>query len=200
MRVAPWLDRAGSAVLSMQVIPSALPEVLIIEPDVFLDSRGFFVETYQAQKYAQAGIDVSFVQDNHSLSQHGTLRGLHAQMRRVQGKLVRVIAGEIFDVAVDVRRGSPNFGRWVGIVLSAENFRQCYVPPGFVHGFCVLSDHAEVEYKCTDYYDPDDELRIQWNDPTIGIEWPIKAPILSDKDRAAWPLDAVRDLLPSFVS
>jgi dTDP-4-dehydrorhamnose 3,5-epimerase len=169
----------------MKVLLTDLPDVLIIEPDVFQDTRGFFLETYHAQKYREAGILEVFVQDNHSRSAQGTLRGLHAQRQHPQGKLVRVIHGEVFDVAVDIRPESPTFKRWVGITLSAENFRQVYVPPGFAHGFCVMSKIAEVEYKCTDFYDPTDEIGILWNDPEIGVKWPIDEPVLSDRDRGA---------------
>ncbi len=169
----------------MKVCSTALPEVLVVEPEVFQDKRGFFLETYHARKYAEMGIPAVFVQDNHSRSQHNTLRGLHAQGRHPQGKLVRVIQGEIFDVAVDIRPVSATFGRWVGVWLSAQNFRQVYVPPGFAHGFCVLSESAEVVYKCTDFHDPADEIGIVWNDPEIGIAWPVAEPILSDKDRRA---------------
>jgi dTDP-4-dehydrorhamnose 3,5-epimerase len=182
----------------MRVTASELPDVLIVEPQVFSDPRGFFLETYQAQKYAAHGIVGPFVQDNHSSSVRDTLRGLHAQRCFPQGKLVRVIHGEIFDVAVDIRRGSPTFCRWIGVVLSAASFRQIYIPAGFAHGFCVLSEHAEVEYKCTDYYDPTDELRIQWNDPDIGIAWPVAQPMLSEKDRQAVPLSALHDQLPIY--
>jgi dTDP-4-dehydrorhamnose 3,5-epimerase len=182
----------------MKVLPTALPGVIVIEPDVFRDPRGFFLETFHEAKYRAAGIDGPFVQDNHSRSARHTLRGLHAQWRRPQGKLIRVLQGEIFDVAVDVRRGSPTFGRWTSVTLSASNFRQCYVPPGFAHGFYTVSDVVEVEYKVSDYYDPEGELRILWNDPAIGIEWPAREPLLSDKDRAAQALAEVMDKLPVF--
>lgn len=184
----------------MRVTATELPGVMIIDPQVFADSRGFFLEAYQARKYTAHGITGPFVQDNHSSSLRGTLRGLHAQRRFPQAKLVRVIHGEIFDVAVDIRRGSPTFRRWIGVTLSAENFRQLYVPAGFAHGFCVLSEHAEVEYKCTDYYDPADELRIQWNDPSIGIAWPIGDPLLSEKDGQAAPLAALNEGLPLYAN
>lgn len=183
----------------MQFFSTDLPGVILVEPDVFRDARGFFLETYHAEKYRAGGIRESFVQDNHSRSVQGTLRGLHAQRERPQGKLVRAIEGEIFDVAVDIRRGSPSFGRWVGYRLSAEDFRQLYVPPGFAHGFCVLSAWAEVEYKCTDFYDPSDELSLAWNDPQIGIAWPIDQPLLSARDQAALPLAAALDRLPSMA-
>jgi len=182
----------------MKIVSTSLPGVLVVEPDVHRDRRGFFLETYHAAKYADGGIPVRFVQDNHSRSAHGTLRGLHAQLRRPQAKLVRVLQGEIFDVAVDVRRGSPTFGQWVGVTLSAENFRQCYVPVGFVHGFCVTSESAEIEYKCTDFYDPGGEITVLWNDPAIGIHWPVRDPILSAKDQQGKPLAEVMNLLPAF--
>jgi dTDP-4-dehydrorhamnose 3,5-epimerase len=159
-----------------------LPDVIVVEPRVFRDARGFFLEIYHAKKFAEAGIAARFVQDNHSLSAHGTLRGLHMQREFTQGKLVRCIAGEIFDVAVDARRGSNTFGRWVGETLSAENFLQLWVPPGFLHGYCVVSETAQIEYKCTELYHPEDELGVIWNDPEIGISWPISAPLLSEKD------------------
>lgn len=185
----------------MKFIQTALPGVSLIEPQVFRDARGFFLESYQREKYADGGIAATFVQDNHSRSAQHTLRGLHAQLRRPQGKLIRVIEGEIFDVAVDVRRGSPTFGQWVGELLSAENFRQIYVPPGFVHGFCVTSAVAQVEYKCTEYYDPASEITVQWNEPAIGIEWPLQAaPLLSPKDQAGKTLAELMDVLPHFES
>jgi dTDP-4-dehydrorhamnose 3,5-epimerase len=167
----------------MKLIPTSLPGVLIIEPRVFRDERGFFLETYHAQRYREAGLDVTFVQDNHSRSTRGTLRGLHWQAERPQGKLVRALVGEIYDVAVDIRPHSPTFGQWVGFTLSADNFRQGWIPPGFAHGFCVTSDVAEVEYKCTDFYDPPSERGLIWNDPEVGIVWPIQDPILSERDR-----------------
>jgi dTDP-4-dehydrorhamnose 3,5-epimerase len=182
----------------MKFVETELPGVIVIEPDVHRDGRGFFLETYHTRKYAEGGIPATFVQDNHSRSVRGTLRGLHAQRRRPQGKLVRVLQGEIFDVVVDIRRGSPTFGRWIGVNLSAENFRQCYIPPNFAHGFCVTSDWAESEYKCTDFYDPADEIRLLWNDPDLGIGWPVTAPLLSEKDRAAQPLTALMDRLPAY--
>ena len=176
----------------MKFTPLALPEVILVEPDVHRDPRGFFVETYHLEKYRAGGIAGPFVQDNHSRSVQGTLRGLHAQRRRPQGKLVRAVDGEMFDVAVDIRRGSATFGRWVGVRLSGENFQQLYVPPGFAHGFCVLSAVVHVEYKCTDFYDAADEIGLAWNDPDVGIEWPIRDPIISDKDQR---LPRLRDLL-----
>jgi dTDP-4-dehydrorhamnose 3,5-epimerase len=182
----------------MRVLTTDLPGVLIVEPDVHRDPRGFFLETFHERKYAEAGISARFVQHNHSHSSRHTLRGLHAQLRRPQGKLVRAIVGEMFDVAVDVRRGSPTFGRWLGVVLSGENFRQLWIPPGFVHGFCVLSERLHVDYKCTDFYDGADELAVAWNDPDIAIDWPVAAPILSEKDRAAPRLAQQLEQLPRY--
>jgi dTDP-4-dehydrorhamnose 3,5-epimerase len=176
----------------MEFIPQAIPDVVLIVPKVFGDARGFFMETWRADVFARAGIDVPFVQDNHSASSRGVLRGLHYQVEQVQGKLVRVLTGEIFDVAVDIRRGSPTFGRWVGAHLSGENKHLLWVPPGFAHGFLVLSERAEVVYKCTDYYAPQHERSILWNDPGLGIEWPLDAgqqPTLSAKDAAAARLE-----------
>jgi len=169
----------------MKVLETDLPGVLVVEPTVHGDHRGFFLETYHRARYAEHGIDGAFVQDNHSRSEGAILRGLHAQGRRPQGKLVRAVEGTIFDVAVDIRVGSPSFGRWVGVELSAESFRQLWVPPGFAHGFCVLSGAAQVEYKCTELYAPDDELTVAWDDPEIGVAWPLDQPVLSDKDRRA---------------
>jgi dTDP-4-dehydrorhamnose 3,5-epimerase len=176
----------------MRVLATDLPGVVVLEPTVHRDERGFFLETYHARRYGEAGIAEAFVQDNHSRSTRHVLRGLHAQRRRPQGKLLRVIAGEIFDVAVDVRPDSPTFGRWVGMVLSAANFRLSWIPPGFVHGFCVTSDWAEVEYKCTALYDPSDEIGVVWNDPEVAIQWPIATPVLSPKDRALPRLTELR--------
>jgi len=166
----------------MQVIPTALPEVLIIEPDVFEDARGFFYESYSYRKYAEIGIADTFVQDNHSRSARGTLRGLHYQALPGQAKLVRAAVGEVFDVAVDIRHSSPTFGKWVGVTLSAENTRQLYVPVGFAHGFCVVSDVAEFLYKVTSYYDPAAERGVAWDDPDLAIAWPTTQPILSPRD------------------
>ena len=172
----------------MQATPSAIPEVILLEPKVFGDERGFFLESWNRRNFAQLGIDHDFVQDNHSRSAQGILRGLHYQTEHTQGKLVRVVAGEVFDVAVDMRRASPTFGRWVGYMLSAANRRMLWVPPGFAHGFYVTSaEGAEFLYKCTDYYDPAHEVSVRWDDPTIGIEWPLvdgRAPALSAKDAA----------------
>ncbi|MBM4220955.1 MAG: dTDP-4-dehydrorhamnose 3,5-epimerase [Gammaproteobacteria bacterium] len=167
----------------MKVIPTALPEVLIIEAQRFGDARGYFIETFQLQRYQAAGINLPFVQDNLSRSRHGSLRGLHLQNPRPQGKLVSVLEGEVYDVAVDVRLGSPTFGKWVGVTLSAENHRQMWIPPGFAHGFCVTSESALFFYKCTDLYSPESELGILHDDPSLAIPWPVKAPLLSDKDR-----------------
>ena len=182
----------------MRFEQTGLPGVVIVEPDVHRDGRGFFLETYHAEKYRAGGVPGPFVQDNHSQSVAGTLRGLHLQLGRPQGKLVRVIEGEIFDVAVDVRVGSPTFGRWVGVRISAVNFRQCYVPPGFAHGFCVISPIAQVEYKCTDLYDPDTEVGLAWDDPALGIEWPVREPVLSTRDSRHRPLDRMMDVLPRW--
>lgn len=171
----------------MNVIPTRLQDCLIIEPKVFGDERGFFLESFQAERYRQlAGITQPFVQDNHSRSAKGVLRGLHFQKTKPQGKLVRVVRGEVFDVAVDIRPHSSTFGQWEGVVLSEQNHRQFWVPPGFAHGFLVLSDFADFEYKCTDFYDPTDEGAICWNDPQLAIAWPLSAqPLLSGKDAAA---------------
>jgi len=162
---------------------SQLPEIIIIEPDVYGDNRGHFLETFQAKRYLDYGIPDRFVQDNISYSSKGVIRGLHYQLGRPQGKLVWVAQGEIFDVAADIRRGSPTFGKWMGVSLSSESYRQVYVPEGFAHGFCVISEFAIVCYKCTDYYAPKEERGIRWDDETLGIEWPIDTPVLSNKDR-----------------
>ena len=165
--------------------PTTIPDIILIEPNVFGDERGFFMETYQLNKFAKAGISTNFVQDNHSGSQQGTLRGLHYQIKQTQGKLVRVIAGEVFDIAVDIRRNSSTFGQWVGEHLSAENRKELWVPPGFAHGFYVLSKWAEIVYKATNIYAPQWERSLIWNDSAIGIEWPLrdgKLPVLSEKD------------------
>ena len=168
----------------MRVIETRLPGVRIIEPRVHGDSRGFFVETFQEERYRRdAGIELPFVQDNHSRSGRGVLRGMHSQRKRPQGKLVRVARGAVFDVAVDIDPRSPTFGKWVGVTLSDENCRQLWVPPGYAHGFVVLSDVADFEYKCTDYYDPSDEVGVMWNDPDVGIVWPLEDPLLSAKDQ-----------------
>lgn len=175
----------------MQAIPTAIPEVIILQPKVFGDARGFFFESYNARAFVQAtGLDVNFVQDNHSRSARGVLRGLHYQLKQAQGKLVRVVRGSVFDVAVDVRKSSPTFGRWVGVELSESNQRQMWVPAGFAHGFLVTSESADFLYKTTDYYAPEHERCIAWNDPAIGIEWPLDggAPVLSAKDQQGVPL------------
>jgi len=168
----------------MNIISTIIPDVLLIEPRVFQDERGFFLESYQKNKFREAGIEVDFVQDNHSKSCHGTLRGLHYQLQQPQGKLVRVIAGEVFDVSLDVRRHSPTFGQWVGTYLSAENKKMLWMPAGFAHGFYVTSAEAEVIYKASDYYAPEWERCILWNDPAINIQWPVEGelPSLSTKD------------------
>jgi len=175
----------------MEFVPTKLPDVVLIKPKVFEDPRGFFMETYRTDRFTAGGITQNFVQENHSRSQKGVLRGLHYQIRNTQGKLVRTIAGEIFDVAVDIRRSSPTFGQWVGITLSAENRFQLWVPEGFAHGFYVMSEFAEVVYKVTDYYAPEWERSILWNDPKIGIDWHLNgdtAPVLSQKDINGMPL------------
>ncbi len=172
----------------MKFLPSRIPEVVLIEPRAFGDHRGFFMETWQQRTFAEAGIDCSFVQDNHSRSAQGILRGLHYQIEHPQGKLVRVISGAVFDVAVDIRRGSPTFGQWVGQLLSADNRLMLWVPPGFAHGFYVLSEAAEFLYKCTDFYSPAHERAIRWNDPTLAIDWPLvngAPPVLAAKDANA---------------
>lgn len=169
----------------MEFIPTKIPDVILIEPKIFGDERGFFLETFRENKFIEAGISEKFVQENHSSSQKGVLRGLHYQTKQTQGKLVRAIAGEILDIAVDIRRSSPTFGEWVGIILSEQNKRQLWVPKGFAHGFYVLSEQAQVTYKVTDYYAPEWERSILWNDPQIGIDWQIStSPILSPKDLA----------------
>jgi len=183
----------------MEVIETDLPGLLIIEPKIFGDARGFFVETWNRERYERAGIPSGFVQDNLSLSRSGILRGLHYQKPNTQGKLVQVLLGEVYDVAVDIRIGSPTYGRWVGEILSAENKRQMYVPAGFAHGFCVTSDSALFSYKCTDIYNPQAEVSIIWNDPDIGIDWPVTNPELSLKDRDAPTLAKLpREKLPSY--
>ncbi|MBE0536532.1 MAG: dTDP-4-dehydrorhamnose 3,5-epimerase [Phycisphaerae bacterium] len=166
----------------MNIVPTELPGVVILEPKVFGDPRGWFVETWSQKRYEEAGIRRSFVQDNVSFSRRGILRGLHYQYPNPQGKLVQVLSGEVFDVAVDIRVGSPTFGKWVGVALSADNHRQMYIPPGFAHGFCVTSETALFSYKCTDYYNPAAEGGILFSDPAIGIDWPVESPVLSEKD------------------
>lgn len=182
-------------------VETAIPGVLIIKTRVFADTRGFFCETYHEKEFAELGITDRFVQDNHSYSRRGTLRGLHYQLRHQQGKLCRVVRGEVLDVAVDIRRGSPTWGKWVGAVLSAENKHQMYIPRGLAHGFVVLSDEAEFLYKCTDFYDPGSERGINWADPQLAIAWRINQPVLSGKD-SRYPrlADVALDLLPVYES
>ncbi|MDX8397222.1 MAG: dTDP-4-dehydrorhamnose 3,5-epimerase [Mariprofundaceae bacterium] len=184
----------------MKVLETKLPGVLLVEPKVFGDSRGFFLETYNKQRYMEAGFpDIDFVQDNHSRSAKGVLRGLHFQRSHPQGKLVQVATGSVFDVAVDIRVDSPTFGQWYGCVLSEDNHHQLWIPAGFAHGFCVLSEIADFCYKCTDYYDSEDEGGVLWNDVGIGIDWPIESPLLSEKDKMYVGLsDISQALLPSF--
>lgn len=183
----------------MKVIASDLPGVLVIAPNCFGDARGFFMETWQAQRYHAAGLPEHFVQDNHSRSRRGILRGLHYQLVQPQGKLVWVTRGAVFDVAVDIRRGSPHFGRWFGCVLDDVEHRQLYVPPGFAHGFCVLSEEADFFYKCTDYYHPTSERGIAWNDPEIGIAWPLQEVELSAKDQQTRRLcEQAHEDLPNY--
>jgi dTDP-4-dehydrorhamnose 3,5-epimerase len=182
----------------MKITSTRIPEVLLIEPDVHADSRGYFMESWHRRKFSDQGLAADFVQDNHSRSARGVLRGLHYQLHQPQGKLVRVANGRVFDVAVDIRRGSPAFGQWVGVELSDENRRQLYIPHGFAHGFCVLSDTADFLYKCTAYYAPDDEHGIRWDDPAIGIDWPGENFIISDKDAANGLLDTLSGVLPVY--
>lgn len=170
----------------MYFTPSpTLPEIIIIEPELFQDDRGYFTEMYHRAKFENAGIKENFVQDNRSHSRQGTIRGLHYQLGRPQGKLIWTLSGKVFDVAVDIRRKSPTFGKWLGIMLSSENKKSVYIPPDFAHGFCVLSEEAEIFYKCTEFYSPENERTIRWDDPELAIEWPIENPILSDKDAKA---------------
>ncbi len=184
----------------MNVIETPLPGVLILEPRIFEDDRGYFLETWNKEGYAAAGVPGHFVQDNLSYSTHGVLRGLHYQQPHPQGKLVWVVSGEVFDVAVDIRVGSPTFGHWTGVTLSAENARQFWVPEGFAHGFVVTADHARFAYKCTDGYHREAEGSIRWDDPTIAIDWPVNAPVLSEKDAAAPLLGEKEDSrLPRYV-
>lgn len=183
----------------MKIIPSSLPDALIIEPKVFGDARGFFYESYHREKFEQIGISSQFVQSNVSRSARGVLRGLHYQWPHPQGKLVSVLEGEVYDVAVDVRRGSPTFGHWAGVMLTGENHRHFWIPEGFAHGFCVLSEAATFTYQCTALYAPDADRGIRWDDAAIGVDWPISAPVLSEKDaRAPLLAEIPPDLLPSF--
>jgi dTDP-4-dehydrorhamnose 3,5-epimerase len=183
----------------LRFVATPIPGVILVEPDVHRDARGFFLETYQAARYRDGGIHELFVQDNHSRSARGTLRGLHVQSPRPQGKLLRVIEGEIWDVAVDVRRGSPTYGKHFGARLTAEGFEQLYVPPGLAHGFVVTSEVAQVEYKCTQFYDPKAEFSIAWDDPDLAIPWPVASPLLSEKDRRAPRLRDVQDRLVDYA-
>ncbi len=178
----------------MKITETAIPEVLILEPAVHGDERGYFMETFRKEHFADRGIELDFVQDNQSKSVQGTLRGLHYQLHHPQGKLARALSGELFDVAVDIREGSPTFGQWVGEILSGENKKQLWIPPGFAHGFYVMSEFAELSYKCTEYYHPEDDHGILWSDPEIGIDWPLLAadPLLSAKDKEANPLAKAR--------
>lgn len=183
----------------MNVIETSLAGVRIIEPDVYSDPRGYFLETWQCNRYREAGIDCDFVQDNLSSSQYGVVRGLHYQRENEQAKLVYVLQGSVYDVAVDIRKGSPTFGQWAGVELNADNKRQLYIPEGFAHGFCVTSETVLFAYKCTDVYNPKAEVSIAWNDPAIGIEWPITDPILSAKDTNARPLAEIpEEYLPGM--
>ena len=180
----------------MRVVPTTLPDVLLIEPSVFGDQRGFFFESWNRRAFSEAGVEAEFVQDNHSRSGHNVLRGLHYQIEHAQGKLVRVCAGTVFDVAIDIRRSSPTFGRWIGMELSAENRRMLWIPAGFAHGFLVTSDSAEFLYKTTDYWYPEYERTLLWNDPALAIEWPLDGPpTVAAKDAAGRPL-ASADLYP----
>jgi dTDP-4-dehydrorhamnose 3,5-epimerase len=182
----------------MNIRETSLPGVLLLEPKVFRDERGFFIETFNTRSLAGSGVPAEFVQDNHSRSTHGVVRGLHYQLRSPQGKLVHVARGRIFDVAVDIRLGSPHFGEWFGTELDDENLASLWIPPGFAHGFCVLSDVADVIYKCTTLYDPADDRGILWNDPAVGIEWPVESPIVSLKDSRLRKLSDTRFDLPRF--
>jgi len=184
---------------NLQIIETSLPGVLVIQPRVFGDARGFFMETYRQNALAEAGIRESFVQDNHSRSARGVLRGLHYQLRHPQAKLCRVAQGEVLDVAVDIRLGSPHFGKWVGVVLSGENHAQIYIPKGFAHGFVVRSDTADFLYKCSDYYDGPDDRGVLWNDPDLAIDWDTPSPLVSDKDQRYLPLAKISpDELPRY--
>lgn len=182
----------------MRTEATPLPGVLIVHPEIFRDTRGFFLETWRRDRFDAAGISDTFVQDNQSRSAGGTLRGLHWQWRRPQAKLVRVLSGRIFDVVVDVRRGSPHFGHWFGLTMDGDDFTSLYVPVGFAHGFCVLSDSADVVYKCSEAYDPGGEAGLIWNDPLVAIEWPVESPILSPRDRQHPRLDPTRTDLLSY--
>lgn len=182
----------------MKVIPTSLPEVIVVEPRVYRDDRGLFREVHRHDRFSEFGLPYCFRQDNHSRSRFGVLRGLHYQLNRPQGKLVTVIRGAIFDVAVDIRVGSPTFGEWVGVTLDEDVPRAVWVPPGFAHGFCAVSEVADVLYKCTDFYVPEDERGVIWSDPTIGVQWPVRSPVLSQKDQRYDALDVRRSDLPRY--
>ncbi|MDQ6769168.1 MAG: dTDP-4-dehydrorhamnose 3,5-epimerase [Gemmatimonadota bacterium] len=182
----------------LEIRETELLGVLIVTPQVFWDERGFFLESFNAATFAEAGIEARFVQDNHSRSSKGVLRGMHYQLRSPQGKLVRVVRGKIFDVAADIRRGSPTFGKWVGVTLDDNDMNALWIPPGFAHGFCALSDGVDVTYKCTEFYAPDDERGVLWNDPLLGIEWPVENPIVHAKDLGYPPLRKDSPDLPVF--
>jgi dTDP-4-dehydrorhamnose 3,5-epimerase len=187
--------------MAFKISQTKIPEVLVVEPEIFGDSRGFFLETYHYKKYAENGIKKPFVQDNHSRSSRGILRGLHYQLNTPQAKLVYAATGEILDVAVDIRKGSPTFGKWVGVILSEKNRFQLYVPEGFAHGFCVLSETADVIYKCSELYSPGDDRGVNWSDKSININWPAKDPLLSDKDKKLPMLREIpENLLPSYTT
>lgn len=184
----------------MRVIETELPGVILVEPRVFRDRRGFLLESFNLARYREHGIWCDYVQQNHTYSVGGTIRGLHYQLRSPQGKLIRTIRGSIYDVAVDVRRGSPTFGKWTAHTLTDQDQRQLFIPPGFAHGFCVTSPDADVEYRCSDYYDAEDQHGVLWCDPALAIPWPVAEPILSDRDQEYRPLSLDRDDLPSFAS
>jgi dTDP-4-dehydrorhamnose 3,5-epimerase len=183
---------------NVKVTPLDIPGAVLIEPSLYRDPRGLFCETFHAQRYAEAGLTDEFVQDNFSRSVRGTLRGLHYQQPHAQGKLVMVVEGTVYDVVVDIRKGSPTYGTWQGFELSSDNYRQLYIPPGCAHGFCVTSEQAAVLYKCTDFYSPTDERGVIWNDPALGISWPVSAPLLSPKDQAYPRLAATEHELPVY--
>jgi dTDP-4-dehydrorhamnose 3,5-epimerase len=185
-------------VAELRFLTTSIPGVIVVEPAVHRDDRGFFLETYQAPKYAEGGIAANFVQDNHSRSTRGILRGLHGQYPHPQGKLIRVVEGSVFDVAVDARPGSPSYGQHFATEISADDFRQIYVPPGILHGFCVTSETAQFVYKCTDVYHPEGEFSVAWDDPDLAIDWPIDDPVLSEKDRTAPRLRDVQDRLTAY--
>jgi len=190
---------AVAEISNLQIIETSLPGVLLIQPRVFGDARGFFMETYRQNILAEAGIRETFVQDNHSRSSRGVLRGLHYQLRRPQAKLCRVAQGEVLDIAVDIRLGSPSFGKWVGVMLSGENHTQIYIPKGFAHGFVVRSETADFLYKCSDYFDAADDRGVLWNDPKLAVDWDTESPIISDKDQRYLPLaEIAHDQLPRY--